>query len=289
MAEKEKKGRFSPVRFLILAAACAMFFYSGFRLFAHWNEDRQSQQGQQELINQAVVVIKPTEGQSEPTDAADQTESTDATEPEVVLVEAPPIFVDFETLLAENPNIVGWIYSENTVINYPIVQGEDNLYYVDRLPDGRFNAHGSIFLDYRNLSDFGDFNSILYGHNMVNNSMFGTLHDYNSQSYYEKHPYMWIITPDAAYRLDLIAGMVTPSDGDAYELFNSQEELHAHLEYALSQSVFDAGEVDIESIRHIMTLSTCSYEFATARFVLIGNLVPAEYPVNPDATEPSKP
>ena len=101
---------------------------------------------------------------------------------------------------------------------------------------------------------------------MVNNSMFGTLHDYQNQEYFEKHPYMWIITPDAAYRLDIIAGIITPSDSDAYDLFNSQEELHTHLEYALSQSAFDAGEVDVESIRHVVTLSTCSYEYATARF-----------------------
>ncbi len=289
MAEKKKKGILSILRILMMTAACAVFLYSGYQLFAHWNEDRQSQQGQQELIDQAVVVIKPAEGEKPISEATENVESTDATELEVTLVEAPPIFVDFDTLLAENPNIVAWIYSENTVINYPVVQGEDNLYYVDRLPDGRYNPHGSIFLDYRNLSDFGDFNSILYGHNMVNNSMFGTLHDYQNQSYYEEHPYMWIITPDAAYRLDLIAGMITPSDSDAYDLFNSKEELHTHLEYALSQSVFDPGEVDIESISHVMTLSTCSYEYATARFVLIGNLVPAEYPVNPEAVEPSKP
>lgn len=289
MAKKERKNSFSIPRFLLLTLACALFFYSGYRLFAHWNEDRQSEQGQQALIDQAVVIIEPTEGQTVPTRAPKQTETTDATEPEPVLVDAPPIFVDFETLLAENPNIVAWIYSPDTVINYSVVQGEDNQYYVDRLPDGRFNAHGSIFLDYRNLSDFSDFNSILYGHNMVNNSMFGTLHDYHRQEYYEKHPHMWIITPDTAYRLDLIAGIITPSDSDSYELFNSLEELHAHVEYALSESVFDAGEVDVQSISHIMTLSTCSYEYATARFILIGNLVPAEYPVNPEATEPSEP
>ena len=289
MAKKESKGQFSILRLLIMVLACTLFLYSGYRLFAHWDEDRQSQEEQQELIDQAVVVITPTEGASRPVESTASTEDSEPAESVPVLVEAPPIFVDFETLLAENPNIVAWIYSEGTVINYPVVQGEDNLYYVDRLPDGRYNPHGSIFLDYRNLRDFTDFNSILYGHNMVNNSMFGTLHDYNSQDYYEKHPYMWVITPDAAYRLDLIAGMVTASDSEAYHLFNSLEELHEHLGFALSESVFDAGEVDVDSIRHIMTLSTCSYEYATARFVLIGNLVPAEYPVNPEPEAPSEP
>ena len=288
MAEKQKKGHFAPIRFLILTAACAMFLYSGYQLFVHWLEDRQSQKGQQDLIDQAVVVIKPTEGESEPPEETEQSDVCEATEPEKVLADAPPIFVDFETLLSENPNIVAWIYSEGTVINYPVVQGEDNMYYVDRLPDGQYNPHGSIFLDYRNLSDFGDFNSILYGHNMVNNSMFGTLHDYQNQEYYEKHPYMWIITPDAAYRLDILAGIITPSDSEAYDLFNSREEMLAHVEYALSQSVFDAGEVNLESINRIMTLSTCSYEYPIARFILIGDLVPAEYPENPESLEVSE-
>ena len=157
MAEKQKKGHFAPIRFLILTAACAMFLYSGYQLFVHWYEDRQSQKGQQDLIDQAVVVIKSTEGESEPAEKTEQSDVSEATEPEKVLADAPPIFVDFETLLSENPNIVAWIYSEGTVINYPVVQGEDNMYYVDRLPDGQYNPHGSIFLDYRNLSDFGDF------------------------------------------------------------------------------------------------------------------------------------
>ncbi len=289
MAKKEREKSFSILRLLVLTMACALFLYSGYQLITHWNEDRQSEQEQQALIDQAVVVIRPTEEQQEQDNTTQSTDPAEETEPELVFVDAPPIFVDFETLQAENPNIIGWIYSEGTVINYPIVQGEDNLYYVDRLPDGQYNPHGSIFLDYRNLSDFGDFNSILYGHNMVNNSMFGTLHDYQNQEYYDQHPYMWILTADAAYRLDIIAGIITPSDSDAYDLFNSQEELHKHLEYALSQSAFDAGEVDITGIRHVVTLSTCSYEYATARFVIIGNLVPAEYPVNPETTEPSEP
>ena len=281
MTDKKKHGSFSLLRFLIMTLACGVFLFSGYQLFMHWYEDRQSQQGQQAMIDQAVVVIQPTEHRDPVAEATGGNPSAETTDPGETLAEGPPIFVDFEVLKQENPDIVAWIYSENTVINYPVVQGSDNQFYVTRMPDGRYNSNGSIFLDFRNLSDFADFNSIIYGHNMTNDSMFGTLENYKNPDYYAEHPYLWIITPDAAYRVDLIAGMVTPSDSEAYDLYNSKDELHERLRYAISKSTFDPGEVDVDSIRHVVTLSTCSYEYAIARYVVIGNLVPVKYPVNP--------
>lgn len=83
---------------------------------------------------------------------------------------------------------------------------------------------------------------------------------------------MWLLTPDADYRIDLIAGMVVPSDSEVYEIYSYPEELQAGLEYVLSHSTFDAGEVDAAAVERIVTLSTCSYDYNDARYVVIGSL-----------------
>ena len=284
--EANKKKGFSPVRLLVLCAALAVFVYSGSQLLTYYLDNFRNDKQQQELIDQAVVVLPPSEEQTQPKAEDPATEETDGetqdTLPTEPPVETAPIYVDFETLQNQNPDIVGWIYCPDTNINYPIVQGETNQEYLYRSHTGEKNANGSIFMDFRNLPDFSDFNNIIYGHNMGVGEMFGTLKQYADQKFYEEHPVMWLITPDKAYRLDLIAGMVTPSDSETYELYSYMEDLHERLEYVIPRSSFDCGEVDISQVQQILTLSTCSYEYATARYVVIGSMVEVGYPQPPE-------
>ena len=83
--------------------------------------------------------------------------------------------VDFEGLKAQNPDVVAWIQIPALDISYPVVQGKDNSYYLHHMFDGKENKNGSIFIDYHNQPEFTDSNTIVYGHNMKNGSMFGTL------------------------------------------------------------------------------------------------------------------
>lgn len=291
MDQQTEKGKqkFSILRFLVLGVACAVFLYSGSKLWSYYFENRASEKDQKDLIDQAVVVLKP-QGQADQDSGPVVPEESDSeAEPTELPLEPAPIYVDFEKLKQENEDIIGWIYSEGTVINYPIIQGEDNQYYIRRSHTGERNHNGCIFMDFRNLPDFTDHNNIVYGHNIRTGVMFGSLKNYRDQSYYEEHPVMWILTPDKAFRVDLIAGLITPSDSDTYELFSYTEDLQERLEYALSKSTFDAGEVDIQSIEHVVTLSTCTYEYATARYVVIGNLVEAGYPEPPEVPETTEP
>ena len=249
-------------RILILVLACAVFLFSGLQIVSYFTENQSGEQLQQELIEQAVVVA------TEPV----QTAHAESVPPTTEFVERPPITVDFAVLQAQNPDIVGWIYSEGTVINYPILQGEDNQQYLRRLYDGTKSTLGSIFLDFRNLSDFSDLNSLVYGHNIRSGQMFASLSDYRDQAYYEEHPVIWLLTPDKDYRIDLLAGLVVPSDSEVYEIYSYPEDLQAGLEYVLLNSTFDAGDVDAASVERIVTLSTCSYDYNDARYVVIGSL-----------------
>jgi sortase B len=153
------------------------------------------------------------------------------------------------------------------------VQAGDNEYYIHRMLDDSYNSAGSIFMDYRNSWDFSDLNTVIYGHNMKNDSMFGTLSEYRKQNYYDGHPVLWLLTEDMNYRVELIAGFVTPSDSESYNIFSETVELQKYLRRAVDKSDFTT-DIDIGTVERIITLSTCSYEYDSARYIVIGKLVP---------------
>lgn len=188
--------------------------------------------------------------------------------------EYAPIVIDFEKLLAQSNDIVGWLYCPDTPINYPIAQSWDNEYYVERLLDGSWNAGGTLFLDCKNARDFTEFHSIVYGHNMVNGSMFGTLDEYYKQEYYEEHPVLYLLTPEQYYRVDLVAGVVNPIDSWMYSLDFTDPQRKADLIYTWDQlSTFEtATEYSVED--RFLTLSTCTYDYESARYLLAGKLTP---------------
>ena len=183
--------------------------------------------------------------------------------------------VDFEALKAINRDIVGWIYLEGTTLNYPVVQGEDNTYYLDHLYNKTVNSAGSIFMDALCQPDFSDRNTVIYGHHMKNNTMFHSITNYKTQEYYDAHiPEMYLFTPNETYRVDVFAGFVTDTDFTAWQTeFSSAEAFVQWLRDLKGKSAFQCNIIPKET-DHILTLSTCSYEFKNARYVLCGVLVP---------------
>lgn len=236
---------------------------SGYQLYNIFSEYAEGKALYEDTAQQYTAAVDQDNSEEESADA----ESDEAA--------APPISVDFDALLEENSDVVGWLYCEDTVINYPILQAEDNDTYLRYMIDGTYNSAGSIFMDYRCSSDFSSVNTILYGHNMKNDTMFGTLTDYNEQSYYDSHPILWLLTPEGDYRIDLIAGYVLAADSELYQTISDQELLTSCISQALSQSTFRSTAEYAETDK-IITLSTCSYEYDEARYALIGVLVSVE-------------
>lgn len=188
----------------------------------------------------------------------------------------PPITVDFDALRQVNEDVAGWIYCEGTVINYPVVQGEDNDFYLHRAYDKTYSSPGSIFADANNRADFADANTILYGHHMKNGSMFAGLSDWADQAYYEEHPVMWLLTPEQNYKIELFSGYTAVAGSDVYTIFpEAGEELDAYLKDALARSDFRA-DVELGEGERYVLLSTCAYVFENARYVLHGRLTPVE-------------
>lgn len=218
-----------------------------------------------------------TKESEETTDAPDPsepvTESSDTTsEPET---ETVPITVDFASLLADNGDVVGWIFCPDTPINYPVVQGKDNNEYLRHDLNGRYLVSGTLFVDYRNGSIGEDTNFVIYGHNMKNQTMFGTILKYKEQSYYNAHPLLYYLTPEQNYMLEPIAGLVVSTGDMIYQTSPDMENFPAYVEKLVDKSGF-RSEATYTPGDILVTLSTCSYEFDTARYVLVCKLTEIE-------------
>ena len=182
--------------------------------------------------------------------------------------------IDFSELRAINTDTVGWILAEGRNIDYPIVQGEDNSYYLNHLFNHEENRLGSIFLDYRNNGDFSDRSIVIYGHNMKNGSMFTPIREYRAQEYYDMFPTMELYTPEENYTIELFAGII--ADGN-YEFvrfdFENDEDFRDYIQDLKKNSTFKS-EVTVNPEDKIVALVTCTYEYNNARYTIFGKLTP---------------
>lgn len=178
--------------------------------------------------------------------------------------------VDFEALQKVNPDVVGWIYQKDTIINYPIMRGSDNDQYLHSDINKKYSVSGSIFMDYRNSGDFSDFNTIVYGHHMHDGSMFKSLRGYTKETdYYKDHKTFELITPDKKYHLQIVSAFITPATSEAYTYsFNNIADKQAFLNYAAKNSKISTG-VTATTDDKIITLSTCAYDYDEARYVVV--------------------
>ena len=185
----------------------------------------------------------------------------------------PDMSIDFPALQAITPDASAWLYCPGTVIDYPVMLAADYDYYLNHLPDGTCNANGSLFIDYNCAPDFSDELTIIYGHHMKSGRMFGTLAGYKRQTYFEQNPYMYLYTKQDNYRIDLVYGCVIGAGEWRERAFMFQENLKSLLAYAAHNTTFISGAEYTEADK-VIVLSTCSYEFDGARYVVIGVLRP---------------
>lgn len=263
------------LRGVLLALCLVVFLVSGYCVFRTLHGYQQGRDTYEDLAGtyaaEASGAESPPAASRTPREAP-QPDDASGTEAEAVLT--PPITVDFDALRAVCPEVVGWIYSEGTVINYPVVQGTDNSYYLKHLIDGTYNKDGSIFVDAGNRPGFADGNTIVYGHNMKDGMMFAELLHYADQSYYEAHPVLWLLTPEGNYQIVLYAGYTTNGTSDTYTIFEEPgEALDAYSAQRIALSDFISGVTPGPAERQVV-LSTCAYSSDNARYVVHGVLRP---------------
>lgn len=182
--------------------------------------------------------------------------------------------IDHEELVELNGDYAFWLYGPGTQIDYPVVQGADNAHYLNRLFNGRWNSAGTLFVDYRNLSELQDPNTLVYGHHMRNDSMFGSLTDYEERAYFEAHPYFLVVSEIEICLLEAFAGYTTSDTDHCYDIaISDEEDMRLFVEEAQKKSDFDV-QAEIMPGDRLMTLSTCAYAFRNARYIVIGRLTP---------------
>lgn len=260
--EQKKKKKSDVLLTIALIVAIAVFCYAAFNLYHIYTEYKKGTDEYNQIEEMAVT-------------------ERDADSAEVAGPSAqikPPIEVDFDKLKSVNEDVVGWIYVDALPdISYPIVKGKDNQTYLHQTYEKNYNFAGTIFVDYENSGDFSDCNTLVYGHNMKNGSMFGHLKKFREDDkLYKQDKYFWILTPERNYRYEIITAYTTGVNSDTYTLFKGpDEEFEKYLETIKGYSEIQTDDTDLTIKDRIVTLSTCTGNEST-RFVVQGKRVDAE-------------
>ncbi len=257
--DKSKK-RFSPVAVILIMICVGVFAFSAYKLVPMLLEYAQGDKEYSELTDVAEFPL-PEDIPSAPSDNADASETL------------AMLNRNFSALSEINPDVVGWITLPNTVINYPVVKGEDNQKYLHTTFDGTYNKNGCIFLDKSNSADFSDANSLIYGHHMKSGSMFARLCDYKEQDFYDKNPVLYLYMPEHIYELQVFSAYVSEKTADYYSKdFENDAQKLAYFEELRGRSQISSN-VELGENDRIITLQTCTYEFYDARFIVHAKIV----------------
>ena len=227
------------------------------------------------IINSTVILEQQEDNMSETIDDTNQDDNPDN---DMNYVDTTFIDVDFSALLSQNSDTVAWLQVNGTNINYPVVQSSDNEYYLNHDINRYATNVGWIFGDYRdNFDSFGR-NTIIYGHNLTNKTMFGSLPWILRSSWYtdQNNYYVKMATVNSkviwrvfsVYKIEPVTDYLRTS-------FSSITDYSEWLDLMKSRSIYDFG-VDVTSDDKILTLSTCD-DTGTKRVVLQAKLVSIEY------------
>lgn len=256
------------VRMLLTGLLLAVFLFGIGQLISGWLDKSKSAQAYELAEALAAATQPPTEAAEEPTEVTEAPTEPEPTQPRMIWVPAAVeeedpdmeelLQLDLEALWEVNPDVLGWIRIPRTKINYPITQGEDNTYYLEYSWDKSLNVCGAIFMECLNSPDLTDFNTIIYGHNMLDGSMFAALQNYSIQSYYGSHPYVYLLTREGVFRYEIFSSYYADVTSITYCLsFNQEETRREFLEHAKEQSVIETDVTPSVNDR-ILTLSTCT-------------------------------
>lgn len=259
---RKKKKQSRALYYVILLILLGVLVFSAVKIISYFKQQSDAADAQQEISDNYITPGNSTDDNTDDTQKDNDKDKTTKTPDEETIT------VNFDKMVADYPDVVGYIYCANTNLKNPIQYGKGNDYYLTHDSKGNTNNNGSIFVEQVNSGGFSDNNTIIYGHNMKSGMMFADLTKYKDKSYYSSHPYIYIYTPSQNYRLDLYAGFVCEHDDEVYATSLTQDQLKAMA--AKSTFTSNIGTPTGKTV----TLSTCSYEFDNARYVVIGALNP---------------
>ena len=269
-----KKGKYSrtslkrtAVGVSVLSLCVLVALGSGFLVFRDLNQYAESKDAYRDLAGYVEVPEQTASPESAPDPTEPKRDDTDIVLPSV----------DFETLRENGPDIIGWLSLPDTVLNYPVTQTDNNEYYLNHLYDGTYNKVGCLFADYENRADFSDRNTIIYGHNMRDGSMFALLNRYDEQSYFDTHRQMYLVTPKGGYVMEIFTAFAAKpeesgSKTSPWQLSWKDDGAYTTWLTAMKERSAVESDVTVTCSDKVLTLSTCT-PGGTGRFLVMGKLV----------------
>ena len=264
------------IRKIAMVILLAVFLISTALMLRHWRDQADGAAA----YEAALSIAMEKDGQKQP-EVTKSAPTETAAEPVShwipVPVEDDPAAeelagINLAALQAVNSDVVGWLRIPGTAIDYPLMQGEDNDFYLNHTWQKEPNSVGSVFLECQNSPDLTDYNTIVYGHNMNNGSMFAELELFALQSFWQEHPYVYVLTGAGVYRYEIFAFFQAEVESLTYGMNPQwQDTRKKFLELAQEKAPYDTGIRPAVTDR-ILTLSTCSGANYDFRYVVQARL-----------------
>lgn len=273
---KRKNGGRKIISRLIFAALLIVFLVSG-GLFLRDFLTYKKGESDYAAVNAAITVEETPEA----AEAAGTTEDAEADEEEAgeqdEAEEYPALVIDFDKLGKTNADFVGVLYIPALDLYYPVAHSHDNAEYLRRTFSGEQNPCGSIFLDKAASADFSDLNTFIFGHNMKNGTMFGSLKRFSrEEGLCDADPYIYLYTKDAVRKYHIFSYSVCSVNDDLYRNFSGKDGYGPYVKHAQNLSEYrpetDTYKDDFSQYPPILTLSTCYGTAHTQNFVVFGAL-----------------
>lgn len=270
--EKKKRRRFG---WLIPAILLVVFVFSFANFMREFLTYQQAKNEYKELGKYIEVI---PEGEEAPSDAeAEGSTTEDPEEEEKEQYQYPNLQIDYEGLAATNSEFTGVIYIPVLNLTYPIAQSTGNDKYLHTTFEGTRNASGCIFLDCAASKDFSDSNSFIFGHNMKNGTMFGSLKQFlQKEELCDEDPYIYIYQKNQVLVYRIFAYYTIPVRDDVYDDFSGDDGYDAYVADARKHSVYHSSQdekIDWSSRPDLLTLSTCYATGHVNNFIVQAALV----------------
>ncbi|MBQ6886701.1 MAG: class B sortase [Lachnospiraceae bacterium] len=262
LRQREKRRKWIIILCSLLAVTC-FGYYGIYYYFVERTTDTYKEWAELKVTGSSATSEKPKQNYS--------------FEEEVVEKE---VLDEYKILYNKNRSLIGWVKIDDTIIDYPVMQTENNTYYLDHNVEQEYDKNGSIFLDKDCDVLKPSMNLIVYGHHMKSGKMFGGLDKYSQKSYYEEHP---VIRFDTIYEKGLYAIMyvfrsrVYNEDEIVFKYYqfieaNSAEEFYSNMEEMSELSLYDTG-ITAQYGDQLLTLSTCDSSEPEGRFVIVARKI----------------
>lgn len=279
--KKKEKRKFNIYKLFTVLLAAILLVIVGYML-RNWIVERNAQKQYEDLAESVNRLqnqvsdnaITPAGDRQDASTEVMETETEDAQEESdsaIAGVDIPQKQLDWNELAKVNPDIYAWIYIPGTQVDYPVLQHPtDNTYYLNYNMNGTRGYPGCIYTEKENSKDFTDFNTVMYGHNMRNKTMFETLHYYEDKAFFVNNPYVYVYRGDRVLVYEIFAAYIAGNEHILYSYdFQTQEGRQNYvdqIEKGTSGNLRDDVEVTGDS--HILTLSTCISGKAKNRYLV---------------------